>query len=114
LRVKNTNLTISTDWSTSANSNYEYVEHVAALSVHVVIISASGLSGTIALQASNCDDDGGTHWVDVATTTLTTESGTKKYMLKLDVVPYQQIRISWTRSAGTGTLAHAQLFTKGF
>jgi len=117
MRVQNVYLALtSNDWSASATSESIEIEHVGELSLHVVISSAVGLSGTLSIQGSNIPllDDTGTHWVDLSTTPITSGSGILKYLIPLASVPCKYVRVSWIRSAGSGTADYCNMFTKGF
>lgn len=112
MKQKVVNLTLpSMDFSISQTSASLDISQVAALAVQVEIGTASSLSGTLKLQATNVD---GTGWTDIpsATVTYTTVSAAQNWLYNIDTPAYMFVRLVWTRTAGTGTCTIANISIK--
>lgn len=99
--------------STSAAVNNS---QVAALAIQVEIV-ATGLSGTLKLQGTNID--AGTSWSDITdsagavlSVTYTTQTATLNWLCNVNAPAYKYVRLSWTRTAGSGTCTVANISTK--
>lgn len=96
----------ATTTQTSASTN---VFGADKLSIHVKFSAAN--SGTFLVQARNSSKDS---WFNVTFNTALTIAAETEALIVMNEVPFEEIRLSWTPSAGSGTMsAYGKIKSQG-
>ena len=107
----------ATDLASTVTTEAIQVANMHLTSFQIKVSAATGLSGTFNIQASLDEVQKPTdvvNWVNVATETLTTLGAANVYIKSQADNCYNFMRVSWTNSAGTGTLSEIRMMGKGY
>lgn len=118
MKVLNDLLDLSaTDLSSSITSQVIQVWQSQFTAFQIKVSAASSLSGTFDIQASLDEVQHATdivNWSSVATQSVSSLSAPALYLKTQTDNPYNYMRVVWTPSAGSGTLAEIRMMGKSY
>jgi len=118
MKIFNDSLTLSgTNLASTITSSAVNTNLVQFTGFQIKVSAATGLSGTFSIQASLDEVSDGslvTNWTEVASQAVSGLSASAVYVKTQTDNAYSFMRVVWTNSAGTGTLAEIRVLGKAY